>query len=180
MSNVQPLTSRLRELTEAFLREFDSLNAEELNHKPDPNTWSIAQNIDHLIRVNETYFPIVGKLRKGTYRTPLLGRVGFLVNFFGKTVLNSVQPSNPKTIRTFPIWEPSLSDLPADILQQFEQHQAKLIRLMEDADVLIGQGVVIASPASQFIVYKLERAFEIIIAHEERHLEQAKKAGMMA
>jgi hypothetical protein len=37
------------------------------------------------------------------------------------------------------------------------------------------KGTVISSPANKYIVYKLETAFDIIVAHEERHLEQAKE-----
>jgi hypothetical protein len=34
---------------------------------------------------------------------------------------------------------------------------------------------VISSPANKNIVYKLETAFDIIVSHEQRHLEQAKE-----
>jgi len=35
---------------------------------------------------------------------------------------------------------------------------------------------IISSPANKNIVYKLRTAFEIIIAHEQRHFEQSKEA----
>jgi hypothetical protein len=40
---------------------------------------------------------------------------------------------------------------------------------------LVQAETVISSPANRFIVYKIGRAFDIIVAHEERHLNQAKE-----
>ena len=41
------------------------------------------------------------------------------------------------------------------------------------AESFLHSGVIISSPANKNIVYKLEQAFEIIVTHEERHLNQA-------
>jgi hypothetical protein len=39
----------------------------------------------------------------------------------------------------------------------------------------VDKGTIISSPANKIIVYKLEIAFDIIVAHEKRHLEQARE-----
>ncbi|MEO0468227.1 MAG: hypothetical protein AAF206_01305 [Bacteroidota bacterium] len=46
---------------------------------------------------------------------------------------------------------------------------------MEDSQDLVAAGKIIHSPANANIVYKLDRAFDIIVVHEERHFEQAKE-----
>ena len=46
----------------------NELNIKQLNWKPNAETWSIAQNIDHLITINKTYFPIIEALRKDNYQ----------------------------------------------------------------------------------------------------------------
>ena len=38
-----------------------------------------------------------------------------------------------------------------------------------------GQGLMVPSPASKVIVYFLEDALEILVTHEERHLNQARE-----
>jgi hypothetical protein len=173
--NTDKWTSQIDRTTEAFKREFSALTAEQLNRKPSPNIWSIAQNIDHLIVTNETYYPVVKALRDGSYKTPFTGKLGFMVNFFGNFILKSIGPDRKKKIKTFPIWEPSTSNIPADILARFEKHQAELKQLITGCSDLLDKGVVISSPASKAIVYKLEAAFDIIVAHEQRHFEQAKE-----
>lgn len=168
-------TSQLDKITEHFVADFGSLSAEQLNWKPNPQTWSIAQNIDHLIVVNQTYYPILTSLKAGTYKTPFIGKIGFMVSFLGKIVLNAVKPDRKKKIKTFPIWEPTVSEIKDDILRRFENHQIELKQRIEASEELLEKGTVISSPANRIIVYKLETAFDIIVTHEQRHLKQAKE-----
>ncbi|MDQ4139801.1 MAG: DinB family protein [Bacteroidota bacterium] len=172
-------TNTIDKVTDDIKKDFGALNSAELNWKPDSNTWSIAQNIDHLIVINKTYFPVISSLKNGTYKLPWPGKISFLVNFLGKTVLNSVQPDRRKKMKTFPIWEPATSDLPATILQQFQEHQTELKRLIKSSEDLLEKNTIIASPASKMVVYKLETAFDIIVAHEQRHREQAREVLKM-
>jgi hypothetical protein len=168
-------TRELETITENFSLSFNKLSEEEFNWKLNQNKWSIAQIIDHLIVVNETYFPVLESIKSGTYKSPFMAKFSFLVSFFGKTVLNSVKPNRRKKIKTFPIWEPSLSRIKSDVLNRFVSHQMELISKIEASKKFADEGVVISSPANKIVVYKLETAFDIIVAHEKRHFEQAKE-----
>lgn len=88
--------SALDNITKQAQTEFGALTPEQLNWKPNPSTWSIAQNVDHLIVVNETYYPVLASLKEGTYSTPFIAKIGFMVAFLGKTVLKAVQPDRQK------------------------------------------------------------------------------------
>lgn len=161
--------------TTQFVTHFGALNAQELNWKPNSNTWSIAQNLDHLMVINSTYFPILTALKKGTYKTPFAGRIGFLTAFMGRMILNASNADRKKKIKTFSIWEPSQSKFLDNIVERFVKHQEELKQEIEAAKSLVETGVVIASPANKSIIYKLATAFDIIVVHEQRHLEQAKE-----
>ncbi|MCO5260393.1 MAG: DinB family protein [Crocinitomicaceae bacterium] len=162
-------------ITKDFNSQFGHLSIEQLNWKPNQQTWSIAQNMEHLIVVNETYYPVLASLNIKTYKTPLIGKIGFIVSFLGKTVLNAVKPDRKKKMKTFSIWEPTKSEINDDILKRFENHQTILKQKIDASKEFIEKGVVISSPANRNIVYKLETAFDIIISHEQRHLEQARE-----
>lgn len=168
-------TRQIDRITADFKQAFGSLTANQLDWKPDANTWSIAQNIHHLIVINETYYPIIQAIRQGSYKLPFIAKLGFMVNFFGKFILQSVQPDRKRKMKTFPIWEPAQSEIGGDILDRFEKHQEALKKLITDCQDLLERGVIISSPANRNIVYKLETGFDIIVAHEQRHLEQAKE-----
>jgi DinB superfamily len=96
-------TEQIDELTENFKQSFGSLTSEQLNWQPNLTTWSIGQNIDHLIIINRTYFPVVEDIRNGKYKLPLIAKLDFMVSFFGKTVLKAVQPDRKRRMKTFPI-----------------------------------------------------------------------------
>ncbi|NAS12141.1 DinB family protein [Poritiphilus flavus] len=161
--------------TQGFMENFGGLSIEQLNWKPNPETWSIAQNIEHLIVVNKSYFPVIDSIRKGTYKTSFLAKFGFMVSFFEKTILKAVQADRKKKMRTFPIWEPAKSEIPPGILDRFKAHQAELKILFENSKDLVEKGTIISSPANKNIVYKLGTAFDIIVTHEKRHLAQSKE-----
>ena len=68
---------------------------------------------------------------------------------------------------------PSQSTINADILDRFLQHQEELADFIDSCADLVDQKQIISSPANRNIVYPLSRAFDIIVAHEQRHLEAA-------
>jgi DinB superfamily len=166
-------TNTIDSITQLFHERFQTLSEADLNWKPDGKTWSIAQNIDHLIKINLTYYPIIKSLRAGTYQLPWIGKFGFMVTFFGKVILKSVSPDRRKKMKTFPLWEPSRSNIEKDILHRFSQHQEELKALIQSSKDLLVKGAVISSPANKNIVYSLEAAFDIMVTHEQRHLQQA-------
>lgn len=166
---------RIDTLTSEFENEFGGLSEEKLNETPENMQWSIAQNIDHLMKVTQSYFPIIEKIRTNKYKQHFLSRFGFAVKFFGNFILKSVDSKSAKKIKTFPVWEPAKGDISGDIVKKFSEQQEELKRLISECDDLIKKGTVISSPASDAVVYKLETAFDIIISHQQRHFEQAKR-----
>ena len=162
-------------LTSKFKQSFGSLSVEQLNLKPNPSSWSIGQNIDHLIVINNSYQPIIAAIRERNYKLPFISKFSFLVNFMGQAVLKAVQPDRKKKTKTFHIWEPTKCDITSNIMDRFEKQQLDLKMLIKSSLDLLDKGTIISSPANKNIVYKLETAFDIILAHERRHLEQSKE-----
>jgi len=153
---------------------FGHLTNEQLN-QTDGAHWSIAQNIEHLILINSSYFPIIDQLNQNVYKRPFHGRFQFIVRFLGGFVKQSVEPSRQKKMKTFPVWEPKEATVLHDIIEQFTAHHQDLKRYVELAAPFIQNKTVIHSPASKVIVYELDTVFDIIIQHELRHIEQAKE-----
>jgi hypothetical protein len=171
---IQQLIQELDAITKEVQDSFGNMNHEELNFKANPDRWSIAQNLDHLIRINETYFPIFDALKNNTYTPPFLGKFRFITSFFGNLIYKMSSPEHTKPIKTMSIWEPSTSDI-HDVIQAFVLHQEQLKQHISELEDCINRGSVIASPANTMIVYTLEQALNIIVVHEKRHILQAKK-----
>ena len=90
----------------AITTEFDAfrkLTPDQFNFKPNSKTWSIGQIMDHIIVLNESYYPILQSVHDGTFRIPFMGRFDWAVNFFGKLVHDAVEPTRKRKGRTLPI-----------------------------------------------------------------------------
>ncbi|MBE2281402.1 MAG: DinB family protein [Ignavibacteriaceae bacterium] len=159
--------------TKLFLEKFGNLSDEQLNFKPNDSTWSIAQNINHLIIVNNSYFEPIESLIAGTYTVPLLAKFETFSNIFGKIILKGVKPEGINKMKTFPVWNPTQSNLSKTILPDFEKSQDHLKAAILKGDDLIANKAVICSPANKKIFYKLDTALEIIATHQLRHFNQA-------
>ena len=176
---LQYWTGQIDNTTGFFKQYFGGLTSKELYWKPAKDRWSIAQNIDHLITINETYFKVVADIRAGHYHPPFISRLGFLVSLFGGMIYNASKPDRKKKIKTFAIWQPSDGTSQDNALIRFEEHHEELKELIRSSMDLVADGMVISSPANKHIVYTLEKAFDIMIIHEQRHLEQAKEVLSM-
>ena len=86
--------------TEKFIDTSSDLNAEQLNWKPNAETWSIAQNIDHIIKLNNSYCTVFENLKQGKNKLPFISRFGFVVRFFLLIQLNHMQtPAEKRKVK---------------------------------------------------------------------------------
>lgn len=175
-TSIQDWNQRIDNVTKEFAERFGDMSATEINQKPSPDSWSVAENLQHLIKVNESYYPVFTQLKDGTYKPPFIGKISFLVNAMGKMILKSVEPSRQKKLKTFTIWEPTDGQIDGDILKKFTKHQESLKTWVSKLEDNISKGSVVASPANHSIVYTLDKAIDIIVTHEQRHLNQSIEA----
>ena len=174
MVNIEKWLQKIDKNTEQFFNAFSEINAAQLNWKPNPGKWSIGQCIDHIIVTNATYFPVLQEIIENRYHEGFLHKMPILPGFFGKMLLSGVRPDGKRKMKTFPVFEPASSNFGLDLLDKFRKHQEQLKDYISKIPADKYEKLVITSPASKFIVYSLKNAIEIIIAHEQRHFEQAK------
>ena len=155
-----------------FEKLLGNLGPEHINYRPDPGSWSIAENLAHLIRVNGSYYPIFDNILGQNFKPPLIRKIPFLVNAVGN-LLHRSMGSKFKT-KTFTVWEPSQKEYDLDLVAEFHKQQMELSAYIQKLDPYFESGLVIHSPANRWVVYTLDKGIEIIIAHEQRHLEQSK------
>jgi hypothetical protein len=163
------------QITNDMKKTFGALSSEQLNWKPDESRWSIGQCIDHLITTNRKYFPVLEGIIIRNRKSSLRERMPFLPGIFGKMILHSVQPENPRKRKTFNVFLPSMSDINKRIVGDFIVHQKELITLISETDSVDHAKIVVTSPVSRLVTYTLKYCCLIIIAHEKRHLLQAKR-----
>ena len=70
-------------------------------------------------------------------------------------------------------FQPSSSDFPDSIIQDFVSNQRRVVDAIASVKNLNIDQTVITSPAASFVTYSLLDAFRIIVVHEQRHFQQA-------
>ncbi len=171
--------ARARATQSAVLRDFGRLSPAQLNWKPAPDRWSVAQCLDHLRITNESYWPIFDAVAEGRKRDRWLERVPGLPRILGPLLRWATAPDTRARSRTRSRFEPSASDLPASVVEAFVQNvDAHLAKIEAAADV-DHRRVVVTSPFAEVIVYTLEDAVLVSIAHLERHRLQALRVTRM-
>lgn len=178
-ADINQWKKEIDEISEKFRSSFGNLTEAELNWKADAQTWSIAQNIDHLMLINKSYYPIIQKALQKKLDLPWFAKLSFVHKSVGRMILMASQPDRKKKLSTMPVWMPATGNLSADIVEQFVKHQDEFKQVMEGCRSLLMNNTLIHSPANNSIVYKLSDAFEIIIAHEKRHYEQANESMLL-
>ncbi|MCB0730940.1 MAG: DinB family protein [Ignavibacteriae bacterium] len=166
---------KIDNITLDFLNQFENLNEEQINWKPNSAKWSTAQILEHIIKTNESYFSIPQEIKNGSYKLPITAKIPFLPNIFGKMILAGVNPNRKMKSKTFTIWEPSFSNFGREIFKNFENHQKELKKFIEENEDLIMHKTIISSPANRNLIYTFDTAINIIIDHEKRHYYQAKE-----
>lgn len=168
-------TLHIEKVTSDFLREFAFLQSFELNLKPTADSWSIGQIIDHIIVFNSSFYPLIDALKVGVYKPHFIAKIKPIVKMSGERALEMVDPDRYMRIKTNARWNPVQSTIDKNIFDEFELHQASLKQVVADSYYLLDSHKIISSPANRLHVYKLSTAFDVMINHERRHLEQARQ-----
>ncbi len=173
---INTFIKRTEALVKKTTEEFGSLTAAQLNKKPAPEKWSIAQVFDHLIIYNSTYYPIYEKVATGRHHITLWQKINPLSHLTGIFLLKVLR-SDTKKVKALKSFRPSESNIPPTIINDFIQNTNILLKYFaqikeEDVDV---NKTIVQSPAGSIITYTLKDSMDISVTHMERHLKQAEK-----
>ena len=155
--------------------QFGAFSQQQLNWKPDPNRWSVAQCFDHLIVSNSAYFPVVESIVNGQQKTSVLHRLPILPKLWAKLLIKSLDPKTTRKLKATAAFQPSSSGLPSSIIDDFVAHQKKLVESMEATSDLNPDRIIISSPVAKVVTYSLMDGFRILVVHEQRHFQQAQR-----
>jgi uncharacterized damage-inducible protein DinB len=173
---ITKLQSDVRQIILAA-EHFRGIDPIKLNYPPAENAWSIAQVLEHLNMYNRYYLPVIDKQ---VVIIPKEWNSWFVPGFFGDYFTRMMLPGNvyevknkmkaPKGYRP----EPALD---ADkVLNEFIAHQNKLLQLLEISRKRNLNEIRIPISISKLIKLKLGDTFRFMIAHEQRHMLQARNA----
>jgi hypothetical protein len=168
------LLDELRALTDDARRVFGRLTPAQLNWKPSAEVWSVGQCFDHLIVTNRGFYPALEEAARGARREKLWERVSPLSGLFGRLMVRGM--ASRRKFKAPRGLKPSASDAGPDVVERFAGQQGELAGLMRAAAAGTDlRRAVVTSPVAGFVTYSMLDACRIVVAHNRRHLAQARR-----
>lgn len=154
---------------------FGSLTTDQLTWKPNSDSWSVAQCLDHLIAANREMLAVFDPVISGSKRTTFVERLPVLPGLMGRVMVKFVAPQSSQKLKAPPAAAPSSSKLDPQIVNQFVTLQQQVTQKFKAVEGLNPDKVIVTSPFLSFITYSLLDACRIMVAHERRHFDQARR-----
>ncbi|QMW05117.1 DinB family protein [Spirosoma foliorum] len=176
LDTAHDLQARLSRVLEIVKTEFAPLTDAQLRWKPAPNRWSIIECLQHLNLAERFYIRnIQHKVDKlGLVQTNPTDQV-FESDWVGKAMLYAVDPQvklklpAPGLVRP----RPAAELVPADVMGQFLDLQTTLHSLLDKAVYLDWNQDKVMTLFGNWLKIRLGDAFLMLVAHTERHMNQA-------
>ena len=156
------------------------LTEEQFNWKPAPDSWSIAECLDHLNTTARLYLPhldtgIAEGLRRGLY-----GKGPFTHDLIGRLFVRSMEPPARIKVKAPARFQPPPQRSRSAIMAAFGGYQVQFIDRLHQASGLDLTRAKVRSPLSPWIRMSLNSGFALMAAHERRHLWQARRVASAA
>ena len=149
----------------------------KLNYSIAEGSWSVAQTIEHLNIYCRHYLPLI---EKSIVHISKDVDAWFVSGFWGNYFTKMMMPKNVYEIKnkmkTPKQFCPSKGVNVEAVFTEFNQHQNKLLHLMEVSRRRNLNGIHIPVAISKFVRLRLGDMFRFLVAHEQRHIIQARSA----
>jgi len=159
---------------ERAINSFSYLSENQINWKPDSESWSVGECFSHLVNSNRLYLT---KFEVILNSLPSVSEKDFTYkqSIMGKMITKGVEPKNVKKVKTFKVFYPASSNFKKNIIDEYIKCCEKLIELSDEMKHLDLEKIKISSPVNILIRLNLGDPLIIIPKHDERHLNQAER-----
>ncbi|GGH76987.1 MAG: DinB family protein [Bacteroidetes bacterium] len=179
----QRIIDDLQQLQKQIETSFYYLEAEQLNAKPSEEQWSILQCIEHINLTNEQY---IKAFRRAEEKANSADRAqsSYKMGWIGKLMSNAMRPKNGVIrykMKTFDSLVPLNQKDPKArlvehvVFEKFSQDCAELERLIKATEDYNWNRIKVQTLLGKWLKLKLGDAYAFVLAHSQRHVEQAMK-----
>ena len=152
----------------------EPLTDDQFTWRPSADSWSVAQCIEHLNTTARLYLPqldeaIANAIRRGTY-----GEGPFSYNVFGRFFTAAMEPPARFRVSSPTPFLPPPSRPRSEVMAAFRAYQVQFSDRLRQANGLDLARAKVSSPTTAWLRFSLGSGFALMLAHERRHLEQAR------
>ena len=169
---IDQLLEKGKEAKEKVSANFSNLSLEQVNWQPVKTRWSIAQCLDHLIASHKVYFPILKEITDGDYKMNFWGKFSPFTGLWGRLMKNQLQEDVKRKLKAPKKIQPA-SNADLGIIAQYQQSLDTFLDYISKCRNIDIDKTIIISPVLSIVTYSLRDAFQFLITHEHRHINQA-------
>ena len=152
-----------------------------IHQKPDISSWSTLEILDHLIKTSDIYLSSAKKTisRLDSKNSPL---DQYSYSWIGKLAVKTMKPVKGKRkmkMKTFPKLSPADNLNRNEIFEKYVKQRTRMHELINEARFVDHNNYKINSALGSLVKFKIMEAFEFLLAHEERHILQARETLQM-
>jgi len=173
---INTLQNDVRQLM-AAAESMKSMDKIKLGYPLNNGKWTAIQALEHLNIYNRFYLPAIeAAISESKTTRSAWFNSGTLGNYF----TNSMKPTDvyqvKNKMKTTKSYHPPAALNGEDVIAEFMQHQEKLLHLLDAARERDMNSIRVPLTISKFIKFKLGDTFRFLVAHEQRHMVQARNA----
>ena len=175
---------------EEFRAQFEALSADagalvaalsdpQFTWSPGGGVWSVGQCIEHLNVTARVYLPALDEGIASAIRAGVYGNGPFTYNVLGRLMVRSMEPPPLFRFKAPVMFAPPAAPQPqrarGEIMAGFRGYQVQYIDRLRQANGVDLAKAKVVSPVNRFLHISLGSGFALQIAHERRHLWQARQ-----
>ena len=168
------LTHDVQQIKEAAMF-FSNGDETRLAIQPEEGRWSVVQILEHLNGYNRHYLPV---MERELSVLPLPNNSWFTSGYWGEKFTKMMKPSNVYEIKNKMKTQKRMSfpnSLNVEtVLKEFVAGQDKLLQLLQRAKGVDLAKIHVPISLTKLIKLRLGDTFRFLIAHEQRHMIQAR------
>ena len=150
------------------------LTEQQFNWRPGTGGWSVAQCIDHLNVSARVYLPKLDEGIANAIRQGMYGEGPFRYNALGRLFVWTQQPTTKMKYKAVKALQPSPARRKQDALAAFRAYQVQYVDRLRQGNGLDLARARVQSPVVSLLRLPLGSGFALVVAHEQRHLQQAR------
>jgi hypothetical protein len=154
---------------------FGGLNATQLNWRPDAGRWSVGQCFEHLLTANRLMLRAAEDALDPARPRSLWQRLPILPGVLGRVMVRSQAPEAARKFKAPAPIRPTASDIAADVIQRFAAQHREAVTRASSLDARQAERTIMTSPFVRVVTYSVLDGWRLMLAHDRRHVEQAKR-----
>ncbi len=174
-TTTEQLAQQLGEIWDEARALIAPLSDAEFLERPAPGQWSVSECFTHLNVTGRDYLAEIDKAIERGHEQEICGSGPFRYGLIGGIFIRLTEPPVRMRVSAPGRWTPTPDLDPVEIRREFDDLQKALRERLTKADGLDLNRIKLHSPLTRLLRLDLYEAFSLVLAHERRHLWQARR-----